>query len=400
MSEPIQTPLVPTPEALVQRAIEQLQATYPNWNPNPASPEYRMFLAFAAICAEVILLAFDIPEEEIVRVVGELVYQTPRTSATAATATSTWEATDNLGHMILVGTVVLVTAEGGTPVAFEVTEEVEIKPGETKTTAGAVKLRAVEPGAEGNIPGAAEVVPNELLAWVKAISLTMAPGGGEAEETTEAYVKRIRELSKIFKPQPILPEDFANYVRLLVPGIQRCVAIDLLQLKLHEGHAYGGNEVESEEAERCVTVIPLTAEGTPPPEATLREAWERLEAAREASFKSFVGVPTVHAIEVKVVGKFFKGFTEAEVKANVEAALQNLLNPANWGVPATGDVTGWVNRKSLRYQDVVTALSNADGFNFYTELKVNGAEADIALSGIAPLVKAGTLTVTLTEGTE
>lgn len=400
MSEPGETPLIPTPEALVQRAIEQLQATYPNWNPNPASPEYRMFLAFAAICAETIILAFDIPEEEIVRVVGELVYQTQRIAATSSTATSTWEAIDNLGHAIPVGTQVLATPSGGSPVAFEVTEEAEIKAGETTTAAGAVKLRAVEPGTEGNIPGAAEVVPSELIAWVQTITLATAPADGTAEETTQAFVQRIRELAKIFKPQPILPADFANYVRLLVPGIQRCVAIDMLQLKPHEGHSYGSNEVEAEEEERCVTVIPLTADGTAPPEATLKEAWERLDSAREATFRPFIGVPTVHTIEVKVVGKFFKGFTGSVVKANVVAALQSLLDPANWGVPATGDTTSWVNKKTLRYQDVVTALNNCEGFNYYTELKVNSGEADVALSGIAPLVEAGTLTVTLTEGPE
>lgn len=399
MSSIIEPPLIPTPEALVQRAVEQLQAQYPNWQPNPASPEYRMFLAFAAICAEVIVLAFDVPEA-LIRFVGEVVYQTPPTPATAATTTSTWEAADSLGHAIPAGTVVLVTPEGGAPVAFEVTEAAEVKAGETKTAAGAVKLRAVESGAEGNIPGAAEVVPNELLSWVKKITLVTAPAGGAAEETTEEYTRRITELARLIKPQPILPEDFANYVRLLVPGIQRCVAIDLLELKLHEGHAYGGSEIESESAERCVTIVPLTAEGTAPSEATLKEAWERVEAAREASFKAFVGVPTSHPIDVKVVGKFFKGFTEAAVKANVESALKELLNAATWGVPDTGDTTNWINKKTLRYQDVVTAVNNAEGFNYYTELLVNLGTADVPLSGIAPLVTAGTLTVELSEGAE
>lgn len=399
MSSVIEPPLIPTSEALVTRAVEQLQAQYPNWQPNPASPEYRMFLAFAAICAEIIVLAFDVPEA-IIRFVGEVVYQTPPVAATAATATSTWEALDNLGYAIPVGTVVLVTPESGSPVAFEVTEEAEVKAGETKTGVGAVKLRAIEPGTEGNIPGAAQAAPNELLTWVKGVTLATAPAGGEEEETTEAYTKRITELAKLVKPQPILPEDFANYVRLLVPGIQRCVAIDLLELKPHEGHAYGGNEVESEEAERCVTIVPLTAAGIPPPEAALREAWERLQGAREGTFEAFVGVPTSHTIEVKVVGKFFKGYTEAVVKAGVESALKELLDPASWGIPATGDLTSWVNKKTLRYQDVGTVLNNVAGFNYYTTLEVNKGTADVALSGIVPIVAAGTLTIELTEGTE
>lgn len=415
MPESVDPPLIPTPEALVQRAIAQLQAQYPNFKPNPASPEWRMFLAFAAICCETIILAFDVPEEEIIRVVGERLYQVLRNPALFATTTSTWEATDALGYVIPAGTVVIVTPEGGTPVAFEVTEEAEVKVGETKTTAGTVKLRALNGGAEGNIPGASTAEPNELLAWVKAIALVTPPAGGEEEETTKAYVQRIRELAKIFKPEPILPEDFANYVRLLVPGIARCIAIDLLELKEHHPDAEAiedkeGSEVEAEGVERCVTVVPITAAGAVPSLAVLEQAYARLaggtvggvtyQAAREGTFKSFVGLPTFHPVAVTVVGKFFKGFTEAVVKANVEEALNALLSPANCGVPATGDATSWVNKKTLRYQDVVTALNNVQGFNYYTELKVNGKEEDVTLTGIAPLTEAGALSVTLTVGTE
>jgi hypothetical protein len=400
-SEPIvEPPLVPSSEALVQRAIEQLQAQYPNFKPNPASPEYRMFLAFAAMVAECIILAFNVPEE-IIRFMGEVVYQSPPFPAQYASTTSTWKAVDTLGHPIPAGTIVLVTPEGGEPIAYEVTEEIEIKPGEAATSA--VKLRAVEPGTEGNIlSGAVTVEPNETLSWVEPGGITFAalPTGGEAEETTQAYTKRIRELAKLVKPQPILPEDFANYVRLLIPGITRCVAIDLLELKLHEGHQYGGNEVEAENVERCVTIVPLTAAGVAPSTAILKEAWERLEAAREGTFKSFVGIPTSHAIEVNVVGKFLKGFNKAAVEAAVTIALEEMLNPAEFGVADTGDTTSWILKKVLRYQDVITVLNNVPGFNYYTTLEVNKATADVALSGIAPIVTAGAITVSLSEGTE
>jgi hypothetical protein len=400
-------PLIPSSEALVQRAIEQLQGQYLNWKPNPASPEYRMFLAFAAICCEVIVLLLNVPEE-LIRWVGEVVYQTPPTPATYATATSTWEAVDALGYEVEGGTIVIVTPEGGgEPVAFEVVEGIVIPEGETKTGAGAVKLRAVESGSQGNVSGAATVQPNELLKWVATggITLASAPAGGEEAETTQAYTKRIRELAKIVKPQPILPEDFANYVRLLIPGIERCVAVDLLQLT-HTTPTAGeiekeeGSSVTAEGVERCVTVIPLTVEGTVPPKATLEEAYNRLKAAREGTFLPFIGVPSSHTIEVKVVGTYFKGYTEAVVEANVKAALEELLNPATFGVPVSGDTTGWINKKVLRYQDAVTALNNVAGFNYYTELKLNGGTIDIALTGIAPLVKAGALTITLTEGPE
>jgi hypothetical protein len=388
-------PIIPSSEALVQRTIEQLQAQYPNFKPNPASPQYRWFQAFAAMACEVLVLCYAAPEE-LIRWMGEVVYQVAIEPATAATATATVEAADELGHALEAGAKILVTPEGAPPVAFEVVEEMTIAPGaETK---GQVNLRAVEPGTEGNIPGAATAEPNEPLAWIKpnGIVLTAPPAGGEEEETIQAYTQKIRELARIVKPQPILPEDFANYVRLLVPGIQRCVAVDLLELKhttptAEEIAKEAGSEVEAENEERCVTVIPLTAAGTVPPKATLELAAEKLKNAREGSFKSFIGLPTLHPITVKVVGTFLAGYTKPVVEANIEAALKSLLNPATFGTPESGDTTSWANKKNLYFQDVATALDNVRGFGHYTTLEVNGGTATVALAGIAPLVGTASL---------
>ena len=390
----VEPPLIPAPTALIELFIERMQAQYPSFNPAPGSSQYRFVAGLAAICSEVLTLAFNVPED-LIAFVGEVVYQFPKTPAVAASCTSTWTATDTLGHKIPAGTVVLITPEGGGPIAFEVTEEAEVKAGEAKTTAGAVKLRAVEPGPEGNVSGAATAEPNETLAWVESIALVSNPSDGLAEETIEEYKKRVVELARLIKPQPILPEDFANFVRLLVPGIERALAIDELELT-----ANYGNTVEGEGVERCMTVIPLAAEGKSPAMEVLEEAFNKLTAAREASFKSFIGLPTMHPIAVTVKGTFLKGYTEAGVTAAVETALKELLSPAKHGLPPGGDQTGWVNKKVLRYQDVVTALNNVQGFGHYTELKVNGGEADIELTGIAPLPEAGTLTITLTEGSE
>jgi hypothetical protein len=388
-------PLIPNSEALVQRVIEQLQAQYPNLVPNAASPQYRLFKAFAAIGCEVIVSCYGSPEE-LLKWMGEVFYQVPPEPATSAKATATVEAADELGHALEAGAVIIVTPEGGTPVAFEVVEELVIPPGpEVK---GAVNLVAKEPGTEGNIPGAATAEPNEPLAWIKpkGIVLTTAPAGGEEEETLEAYLQKVRELAKIIKPQPILPPDFAAFVRLLVPGIARCVAVDMLELKhttptAEEIAKEAGSEVEAENIERCVTVIPLTAEGTVPPKATLELAYEKLKAAREETFKSFVGVPTLHPITIKLVGTFLAGYEKTVVQASLESALKQLLNPATFGTPTPGDAAGWVNKKNLYYQDVATAIDNVQGFGHYTELKVNGAEATVALTGIAPLVMTASL---------
>jgi len=371
MASLIEPPLSVTPESLVALAVERMQDTYPGWQPNPASPEYRMFLAHAAIDAETLILAFEVPEL-IIRFVGAVVYQTRPFPALYAETTSTWTAIDSLDLTIEAGTIVLVTPEGGQPIAFEVTEAAVIEAGHTSVSG--VKLRAVEPGPEGNVTGPA--VPGEMLSRISTVALT-APGSGGAEgESTPAYTRRIVELAKLIKPEPIIPVDFANFVRLLIPGVTRAVAID-------EYNAETGEH----EKERCVTVA-VTAEGGAPASSEKKtEALNLLIGAREASFKNFIINPTYNEIEVAFVGVKETGFEAADVQARAIAAIENFLSPATWGVPATGDTTSWVLKSTLRYQDMVTVLNNVEGFDYYTELKINGGTADIALTGVAPLTK-------------
>lgn len=418
MSQIIEPPIIPTGEQLVDLAVERLRETYPNWNPNPASPEYRMFLALAEIVAELMILAFDVPEA-IIRFVGAVVYQEPIVAATYAEGLVNVVANDTLGHTIEAGTQITITpiSEGVSPLGFEFFHEAIIPPGETELLGSGVGgsatlgvIRALEPGPESNITGTTATEFDEGPVWLKSIEVAQNPQNGSAEETIEAYTRRIIELARLIAPRPILPADFANFVRLLTTSeaVSRTLAIDLLELESEtdEGvqrtkvNGSGEGAIAGEGIERCVTVIAINNKGEPLSTDAREEAEDKVKAARETTFKFFLAGPTINVITVKVVGTFLKGYAKASVEANVEKAIQNLLNPATWGTPPTGDTAGWVNEKVLRYQKVVAALESVAGFGHYTELKVNGAEADVAMTGIAPLAKAGTVTVALAEGVE
>jgi hypothetical protein len=379
-------PLTQTPEAVVQLAFEKLQERYPSFKPNPADPSYQYFLAFAYIAVETILLGFDVPEE-IIRIVGELVYQTKPAAAVAATATTTWEAVDALGHTIPLGTQVTIEPEGEEPVAFETTEEVTIEAGQTKTAAGAVPIRAIELGEEGNVEGALKVRPSETLSWVEGVTVSTTPSDGVEEETTEEFAARMLELATLVKPQPILPEDFANFVRLLVPGLRgaRVLAVDLLELNSKYGHE--NHTAKAENVERCVTVIPVLENGTEPSEALQKEAYELLESHREATFKPFIGSPTFNKIEIVVEGTVLAGYSKIGTEEQLKAALESFISPANWGLPSTPNQPPgkWVQRKKIFFQDLVTAVNNVPGLGHYTTLTLNGGAADVTMTGIAPL---------------
>jgi len=447
-------PIIPTTEQLVEKAIELLQEKYPNWKPNPASPEYRMFVAFAAIASQVAFLSQDVPEQ-IIQFVGAVVYRVQIRQAKHATVKSTWIAIDEAGHPIPAATKVYVTPVGGSPIAFEVKEESEIEAGHSEAE---VELVAVEPGEEGNgLNNTARVVTSEPLAWVDSIVLLGESSEGTAAESLEEYTQRILELAELISPRPILAPDFAAYVRLLVPGkqIARAVGLDeydpetantftgtvtegsneLKEISSFEGLTEGSvlkgtgiptntvvvsvdegaetaimssaatasHSKESIEAlgsygnERCVTVACTNAEGDPISSSTKEEAETLLKEARESSFKSFVIDATYTEIEFEYEGVAVEGFKPVTVEENVAFALANLVSPIKWGVPASGDATQWINNRVLRYQDVITCLNNTLGFDHYTTLLVNGGTSDVYLAGVAPLTKLNKVTGTVVE---
>lgn len=407
MTEIVEPPIIPTPEALVELAIERMQAQYPHWNPNPASPEYRKFLSFAAICTEILILAFNVPEA-IIQFVGAVVYQTPINPATYARATATVTANDTAGHTIQQGTIFTITPEGSVGVAFEAVNEVVIPPGEEATSVGAVELQALEAGAESNVAGAHSAESLENFAWIKGV-VTGEATGGEEEETMPEYTRRILELAKLITPRPILPEDFANFVRLLTKKekVLRAVAVDGLELETEGGHTKVNGSGEGTQLgtgkERCVAVFAMNKNGEHLSTAAREEAEKLVFEARETSFKFFLAGPTSNTINVVIEGKTWKGWAPSVVESALLVALQEFINPIKWGGPTRGDEsngTGWVNRKTLRYQDLVTLVNNVEGFNFYTKLEANAGTVDIALTGLAPVVKLGTHTITLVEGTE
>lgn len=400
MSIVLEPPIIQTPEALVQLTIRKLQERYPNFNPNPADPQYQFFLGVAYMCAETMLLSIEVPEE-IIRFIGETVYQTVPEAAVAAVGTTTWEAIDALGHRIPAGTPIILEPEGAPPVAFEVVAEVIIPPGETKTVPGGVIIRAEEPGVEGNVTGTPSVAPIELLAGFKEITVAAVPRNGVEEETLEEYTARVLELAKLIKPQPILPEDFANFVRLLVPGLRgaRVLAVDLLELTKPYGKE--NTVVAATDEERCVTVVPVLPNGEEPSEELQQQAWELLDEKREIDFKPFVGSPTYHTITVNVQGTVLPGYDKAGTESQLQEALTSLLSPENWGThtPTPGGPR-WVQRRHLYYQEVVAVVNSVEGFGHYNILEINHGTSDVELSGIAPLTRPGPMTISLEEGVE
>lgn len=157
---------------------------------------------------------------------------------------------------------------------------------------------------------------------------------------------------------------------------------------------------------RMVTVVAVDETGTAVSGLVKTAIEDYLEDLREVNFVVNVADPTVNLINVTVTVKVLSGFDPASVQAAVVAAIENYLDPAQWGVPtgagadSANDPHEWINVTKVRKFELAQVINAVDGVDYIdgalqTAIDPNAvAEQDLTLYGIAPLPSANTITVT------
>jgi hypothetical protein len=386
MSIDLEVPVQTDPASVRKLATDYLQAIYPNWTPNESSYDLRELAAHAAMASEFLQTALQVPEGAITRFVGEVVYQTPPNPAIAATGLTKWTLVDALEHTIPAGAELTIKATDGSLVAYQVAEDIVKAPG--GTTVSHVPIVAVEPGAlASKLAGELTLVDSLIEAgasWVNTIVVEGETTGGADAETDAAYTARVTALAPLLKISIVKAPDFAAAAPLLVPQIARALAIDEYD-----------PETKETGVEKFTAVAPIDANGQP----SIAEVQDKLQAEyerlRERTFRPVVIDPTYTVIAAHLEGIAVAGSDPAVVEGRIETALKELLSPAMWGIPASGDTSVWEDKPVLRYQDAVTAVNNVLGFDHYNVLTLNGGTADITLTGPAALPEAGAITCTV-----
>lgn len=386
MSDFVRLPIETTPQQLIEEVVAEMEAQIPGWDAALAEYEtiifqaitYRLVVPLLTLASQVDAAIFNAWGEQIVNVVPH--------EATKATVTSTWKVKDKAGYTIKAGTQVDLARTGDERIGFIVVSDVEVPPGSEETAAGGVLLEAIEPGLEGEgLEGEGILV--DAFDYITGIAAVGASSGGSDAEESDHYLGRLAETMQTFIEGVVRARD-VEIVARNVAGVGRALAIDNYNL-----------EKAKAEQEKTTTVIVTDAEGEPVT-AEVKEALEAvLEEKREINYLFFVGSPTYNEIDVEAVIVPMQGFGQAEVAANVKAAIEDFLNPVTFGQQPPGDDASWVNDTILRFQDLVTVVSNVEGMSHYTTLKWRKAAeamaaADITLTGLAPLPRADSITVT------
>jgi hypothetical protein len=369
------------PVDLAADAYSYLEGKVPGWLPSPGNLEAWLIESLAQIAGELRTLVGLVPEE-IFKFYGETIMGLPPYDAVAATGTTVWTAVDTAGYTITAGTIVAVhPAASSDSYGFEVTADVVIPAGQTSGTA---TIQALEPGADASgITGTVEMV--DVLDFISSVTLSGATTGGQDAEAADAYLDRLSDLMTLLAPTPILPNDFAVMAQRMVPGVARACAVDLYKL-----------DTAQTNQPRCCTVYVIDSAGNPCSATIKNQVLSLLQSQREINFLVYVGDPTYTTINVTFAVTCYAAFDPTDVANRVNAQLTSYLQPYNWGLPPFGDTgsLSWINETVVRYLEVAEQINRVEGVRYIKTLTVNGGTADVALTGVAPLTKPGTITGT------
>lgn len=387
----IPVPVETNPPDLASESFDYLQAKIAGWEPSPGNLEAWLIEALSQIASELRALVALVPDS-IFAYYGSSILGLPPFPAVQASAMTTWTMVDDQGYTIDAGTVVAITpSASATSYGFAVEAAVTIPAGQTQIAG--VACRALEAGsAASGLTGTVAVI--DALQFVSGVTLDSATSGGQDAETTDAYLSRLSALLTLLSPRPILPQDFAVLAQREVPGVARAVAIDL----------YNPGPPVDDNCPRCVTVVVVDENGNAVAPSIKQAVDDLLQSSREVNFLVFVEDPVYTAIDVEFAIVAYPNYDPDDVLARTVAALTSYLSPGSWGIPPYGDTSSrsWINQPVVRWLEVSEQINRVDGVHYVENslaIGVHGSalgQADLYLSGVAPLPLPGTITGTAT----
>lgn len=378
-------PLDTDPLVITERTLDGLQAALgPAWTAHTSAPEVALAEEIAREQATTnarVATEFDLAAAWF----GISVHQLPVIAGARATLPATVTVTAP-GAQVPAGLTVTGTSDDGTDVAFLVAA--------TTTATGLalpLTLLARDTGTTSNgvPPGPLRV--NNATAGVIAVTATATSADGVDPETLLAYLTRLRDYVGGLTFGGVRADALAGLARN-VPGVQRALAIDLLDVQVP------GSDPVTQPAHRTVSIFPVAADGDDVSDATLAAVKARIESVREVNFIARVAKPTRTPVTVAFTGIARQGTTPALVRDAVVAAVRAHLSGARWGGTPRPDAslpTDWTEQATVRWLDLVRAVSLVDGLIHLTAITLNGGQADVVLPGPAALPVA-TVTGTVT----
>lgn len=366
------------PTALVAAALTTAKASLPSWQALETDTGVVLYEGLAVVIAELIYAVNRLPGATVSTLLQ--LFGITQGVGTAATATATLTAVDTSGYTVLAGTRLGLTLPDGSTSTFLVNTDTTIPSG--SATATAAVTDAANESAVNGIPAGTPMSVLDQIYFLNSAALATSPSGGVDPETSQDWLNRGTQRLQSISQTLVIAEDFTNAALLdTTDGVFRASTAD------NWNPTYGGGSGGT--APGYVTVSVIGQGGTLLTTQQKANVQAILEAGAVAGLGVYVEDPTVTAVNVSGTVWQQPGYTAAQVQANIQAALQAPVSAGGAGL--TTDQWPW--GATVRLNDLITAITNADGVAYVVSL--TAPTADVALPGVGPLATLGTCTFTV-----
>lgn len=373
--DPFAVPIATDPDTIRAEQIATLQLLLPQWRPVAGALDNHLLAVTAETSAESRGEFGDQLRAAAMTVVGDL-YGIPKQDGLAASSTITVTAIDTAGYTLDAGSTVYV---GETE--CETDSDLVILPTDDEGTVG---ITAVNVGADVNgLDLDPEVDP---LDWIDAVVLDDPLAGGVDEETDIEYALRLREEAQTLKQAIVRPEDGAIRARRNAE-VTFAYAVD------HYNATTGALADEL-----TFSIIVANSEGTAITSPALVEIQADVDGLTHTNLIVVVTNATYTAVNVTTEFVAREGWADADVEANIEAAIDEALSPVGHLTPPSSLEVNYLPASRIHKNDVIAAIYRYNG-GVNGVLRLNSltltAGADyVDMASPKHLPSAGTKTVT------
>jgi hypothetical protein len=356
-------------DAIVAAVITDWQAKVPGLQVRYGSPEWALVdTVVSRLYVELLELLAE-RAEGMFRFYGEKLVHEPLFQDTYASTTITVANVTSVDQLLQAGTQFTFSDGLGDRVAFATGLDVPVPANGTAT----VTITAVVPGAAGT-GLSLDLQPERSLAWFGAITATSETMGGSDGEDQAAYVSRLAQLLTLLGRTLTTQARFETFARSQ-QGVGRALAIDFYDATTNDADADGH-----------ITVAVAAANGHPIGDLVRAAIEKTMQDLAVSNLAVHVIDPTYTPINIAWTGVAMPGFDPIDVRARVNQAVLDSISPANWGRPQFGDQKTWLDKPTVRYQDISAVINNVTGLDHWDTLTINGQQGtDFTMPGPAAL---------------
>lgn len=209
---------------MVQTALNNIAASLPGWQPREGNLEVLLLEQFAVMSAETAQVAAQVPQA-IFTYYGNLL-GISQTSGTKLQVGVTWELTGSATGVVTIaaGTSASVVIQN-VIYSFTVDNDFSIDTSVT-TNAKSVPMTAATAGAFYNVVSVGTyLTPTFSFSNISTVNVDSIITAGADEESTQAYLNRLKNTISVYTPRPIIANDFAS-LAVNASGVNRSSAIN------------------------------------------------------------------------------------------------------------------------------------------------------------------------------